>query len=366
MGRCFSLFLLLLCSWNALYGEVPSRLERYQEVQQEKALREERVAITGNVLYLHSSLTNTFSDQVFLLDNLNPSIRIFDKRAKSVNPGYDFGYALHFLYQVSPSRHDLKLDYHYLLSKGSGVLNRDNQVTYKGITQRNRQNDRGALHSHTHIFDFLVAHRFPVLDYLLLEFFGGLTFTDFHYLFTFSNADTIWNVEGGETTQEIHLSLDSVRKFRFLGIGPKFGVRFGYHFFPNTWPHAFFLYSSFRFSPLFAKKWGSGTYEGSFVFDDRGSVTTNSMFPLRWEDELKARFISHMEVDFSARYRYLFAKSNISMAIGFKVFGYWGIEEVNRIITYNLETVAPVLPRGESDVASMIFSGLYTSLTYAF
>ncbi|MEM7175385.1 MAG: Lpg1974 family pore-forming outer membrane protein [Chlamydiota bacterium] len=368
MSNRYFYLLFFLCA-PCVVLSLPDQLDRKKAVAEEKLRGEENFAFVGEVLYLTSSLTNTFSDEIFLLNSLEHTLKVFNQEARSVTPGYDFGYSLAFHYRAAPSRTDLELKYGYIHNSGTDHFIRDVTDENHGIRQRNMQNDRGHLHAHLHIFDFLVGHNFPFYQYLLLKFFGGLTVNDFHYFFTFENQDQIisTSIETGENVGSTMAHIFSKRKFRFCGWGPKVGIHFGYHFFPSYQRHEFSLYSSFQFSILFARKWGKGGYSGQVVAPQSIMGPVIEVLPLSWRDELKARIVPHMHLDFSARYRYYFANAvSISLTAGFRALAYWDLDEVNRAINYNLETLASIPPRAESDIDSMIFSGPYLSISVAF
>ena len=326
---------------------------------------EQNYEFEAELLYVSSSLSTNFSDEFLLLNSLVPCIQIQNRTIQSINPEYNFGYSLCFRFQLPANHNDLNVKYAYIHNDGTGRLNRDITTETFGVVQRNIQDDRGNQHAHLHIFDFLVGRYIPLYEHMTLKILGGLTVNDFHYFFSFHNRDILMTTPEGQATTTYIANIHSQRKFRFWGLGSKIGGHFGYNFFPYQWRHDFYLYSSFEFSVLFSKKWGSGRYGGGVR--NTASLATSPALPIDWQEKQQTRIVSHMHLDFSARYRYCFPNEvSISLVLGYRSLAYWDLEELNRIVNFNLETFASVPPRAETETDTLIFSGPYAAISVAF
>lgn len=160
----------------------PEAIAYYKE-HQASPRAQENVELYLEALLLTSSLSTTYSEEVFMMNlGMYPNrVPVYGQKEASIHPDFNFGYRLQALYRIPPTRNSLYGGYTYIHNQGDGNLKSDNTSSLQdGTEQRNRINDSGNQHLHLHICDLIVMRQFPMYEHISFALGAGLTFNDFH------------------------------------------------------------------------------------------------------------------------------------------------------------------------------------------
>ena len=122
------------------------------------------IELGADLLIMTSSLTTTFSNETIILSPIPPNV-VFPAKQKteSINPDYNLGVEVDLRYRA-PTNNDVGIYYHYIRSNGDGQDKREqtDPVSLPGILNTVQYDNKGHVHSHMHIVDFLFGRTFPI------------------------------------------------------------------------------------------------------------------------------------------------------------------------------------------------------------
>lgn len=366
-------FLLLLFLSTTLFAE--NALNLLEESKERKFWcfenREEIIEAEVSLLYLTSTISSPFSNELLLLNSaLFPQFTdILSLKTASVDPEYNAGFQTELRYHIPTSNHLLVGSYRYIHNDADGRVKRNNITNSPdGMVQQNIQNDHGSQHVHLHTADLLLRHVYNVTKTAIFYISAGLSFNDIHYHFTFHNNDQILNSNipvPAATPTSTSLDLSGSRKIRIWGLGPKLGFGFEYNFLPIAWPHKFNFDVGFEFSMQYSKKWGRGKFRGQGT--QVGLVTSSTNFIRIWEDEPEFALLPNLNLDTKLQYQYCCNKTVIlGLTVGYRILTFWEIYDLNREINYRMEKSQPVLAAQLREEDSIGFSGPYLSISLSY
>lgn len=343
-------------------------IQAYKQRHQESIREQETVELSVETFLMTSSLSTTYSDQAQLynIGMFTVPVDVNNHRTDSINPEYNWGLTLEALYRIPPTRTGLSFTYTYILNNGDDTLKRD--VTFvlpSSGQQRNIQNDRGHQHTHLHIIDLLGSRLFPIYEHISFGLGGGLTYQELHYYFTMHDAGELINFNNtGTVTSTFALDLKAQRTMRAWGLGPKLQWHFGFHFTKATGNQDVSLDFTLQIATLFGKIWSQGNY--SAFWSGTGAVTPTSNGG-RWDKSPDFQVIPNLNANIGLKYKYAF-KNNVSLMlnVGYKVYTYWEVEEMNRTILFRLIPSSLIPDRAQEEKDSAIFAGPYLRLSVGF
>ena len=368
--RFLPIFIAFFGSVFAEQRPTPEQIS-YYKAHQESIREQESVELTGEVLFLTSSLSTTYSEAavIYNLGMFSNPVPVFNQKDESINPEYNFGYRVKALYRIPPTRNALYAGYTYIKNNGDGSLNTDNISTLQnGTSQRSIQNDFGKQHLHLHMTDLIVMRRFPMYEHISFALGGGIAFNDFHYFFSLHNDDQLitTGAQGAPfTTYEAEVK--SQRKTRIWGLGPKLEWHFGFHFTKMSWRHDVSVNFALQIATLFSKIWSRGTYsilaDSALLGVDQPQVVDVG----KWTDNAKFQVIPNINFDLGLHYKYEWP-NNVSLMVigGYRTYLYAELKEVNRILTYRINSASVIADIASRDKDTFILAGPYLRLTVGF
>jgi hypothetical protein len=319
-------------------------------------------------LYMTSTLTTTFSDEYFLLSQiLAPnSFSLNDRIIKSFDPDYNSGFATHLKFRT-PSNNDIGLYYKYIRNNGDGSLNKDETgVRPVGSTERNIQHDKGSLHSHLHVIDFMFGQTLDLTSRLTLRLAGGLCYNDWHIGIRFDDNDQIIQRDGtGAITSDVINILKAESKNTIWGLGPKFETDFEYYFLPKTWNHDLNFSLEAQFALLYSKEWSQGKYSTLTITQTPPPPPTTTGNEVRWNNLPKFELMPNINLDMGIKYNcYTSNGIIVKFAAGYRILAYWELDELSRGSSYQGGDINFFLASGIENVFS--YSGPYVNFSLAY
>lgn len=343
---------------------------REQAIDQEK-----NVEFGAEWLYLTSNLSPIISKEqirvgAFTTDNT--LIRLEDHERKSIDPHYNSGFTA-FLRLRPTTKNDMTLKYHYLLNNGDGHLNRND--SYQGISDQGdniiettRQQDKGHLHSHMHIGDFMVGRLLPLVKHMSLRLGGGLTFNDFHMTFERTDNDAIRlqnldaNIDDETVSQEFYRE-----KRRFWGVGPKGEFDFLFAMLPQEWEHSLNFVFWGQFSLLYTKEWAHGRYFDSETTFEDGDFNSYQLRDFPWKWGSNYHLTPNINLDIGLHY-HLETSSGYCLSIGggYRLYTYWNLEEIFHPLTEFSTDDRRAVDDYNRNHDKLIYAGPYVKLSFSF
>lgn len=320
--------LYLALAWIPAWGSAEeSRTPDWRQVLMDK---EGWIEGGAEFLYMSSTLTPTFAGEQDLINALipvNAAIPVQSRRSESIDPEYNAGFNL-FLRYRPPTNNDLGLYYSYLHNDGDGNLNRDviDSTSIPNEQQRNFQDDKGHMHIHLHVLDFLFGRTLPINSQMALRLGGGLSYNDFHASLNFRNNDLIQTLSGGVVTEFNQIFLSSQQKEHLWGLGPKGTIDFDFSLLPIQWSHDLNFYLLAQFALLYSKNWSQGilTTASSSKLGAEGNA-------IRWENHPKYGFIPNISLDVGVTYRlHTTNQVKYNFAVGYRILTYWELDTFDR------------------------------------
>lgn len=371
-----------LFAHEANIQQIPSYDDQIQNgMAQPKDWREQVLDQEGNIefggewLYLSSSLTPTITKEQIRVGSFNTDrLRLhFEKHVrKSINPEYNSGFTA-FIRLRPCTNNDMTFKYHYLHNNGDGRLNRNDR--YQGIDdegdtiiQTTRQDDKGHIHHHMHIGDFMVGRGLPLARQMLLRLAGGLTYNDFHMTFERSDNDAnrIQNLtqdrDEETVTQEFYRE-----KRRFWGLGPKGEIDFEFAMLPLEWEHSLNFIFWGQVALLYSKEWAHGHFSNNELGFEEGDFNylIQQDYPWRWGSTF--HLIPNINLDFGLIYR-IETSTGYALTIGggYRVYTYWNLKEMFAPLTEFSAEDGQITEDYNRNNDKLIYAGPYVKVSFAF
>lgn len=277
------------------------------------------------LLIMTSTLSPTYTDEFFTLVS-QPGFFISDRITDSIVPDYNLGFAIDLRYRPQTDN-DVGLYYKYIRNNGDDTLKRDVTSFFATFSQQNEQDDKGSLHSHLHIIDFMFGRTYPISDQSVLRVAGGLSYNDLSVSFFYKDDDTLTNRDLlGNITFSTRTIASNHQHNSIWMLGPKLGIDFEYYFLPRCWRHDFNMYLNAEFGLLYGKEWSRGRSISTSIF-----TTGSNSFEQYWRNKPKFEFFPNINLDMGMAYNYHTTSGVIvKFAAGYRVISYWELDELSR------------------------------------
>lgn len=359
-------------------SNTPANMTTPHKWQQCMIDKEGWVEMGAEWFYLTSSLSPLYTVESLPSQRTNTGntdVDIVDRRIARIKPDYNSGFSVFMRYR-NCSDNDLLFKYSYLRNNGIGSFVRDDtaQVTAffndgnQAVSQDISNNDKGHLHSHLHIFDFLAGRALPINHQMLARLSAGLTVHDFYLFYQTTDYDMESQASANGSTREVENRFYK-EKYRFWGLGPKAELALEYLMLPSSWNHSLNMNFTFQYGLLYSKHWAQGK-QRSYEFDQDLQDPTNNRTRIednRFYYSPDHHLLQNVNCDFGMQYRWESSYANLifNLAAGYRVHAYWNL--------YSLFSSAGTF--GDDDGAiffalirdqTMIYAGPYIRFSLAY
>ncbi|NRA90272.1 MAG: hypothetical protein HRU43_04000 [Simkaniaceae bacterium] len=298
-------------------------------------------------LFFTSNLTPSYFDNQTYFAFTDAAFRNARKRVQYLDSDYNSGFSAFVRYRPSTNKkikhkgticdrcgNDIGLYYSYIHNKGDGKLKTSDSYRYTNSNNGTfnavfNQNNKGHQTSHLHIIDLLVRRLFPLTPQTIFSFSGGLSFTDFHLYFQYSNKDDLESFDDTGVLAEVYRQqIYSKATHKIWGLGPKGQFDFEYLFLPNCWDYSLNFYFIGQGALLYGKAWSDGRFDGeSYNLTIFNPIPESRDDTYRWSYGSRSLLVPNLNLDFGLKYAYESLDSfTLKFAVGYRLISYWNME----------------------------------------
>lgn len=320
-----------------------------------------------DILIMSSSLTHVFSDET-IANQIAPApplqIVVNDRSVGAIKPEYNVGFGVDLRYRA-PTKNDVGIYYKYLRNNGKRSY-QDHTIRVVDVgtntTSDETQDDKGSLHSHMNILDFMFGRTYVLSEQSVIRVTGGLSYNDFSMTIHFQDNDLAISSSGTSIETLIH----STQKNDFWSLGPKLGMDLEYYFLPRCWRHDYNMYLNSEFGIGYAKDWSKG--ESQSIALNSATPANNSDTSTRWHNDPRFKFYPNINLDMGMKYAYHTCRDwAFSVNGGYRIFAYWNLPEINRRRVYvGGEDTVGIQGVGNLHDTVLIYAGPYASFSVTY